>query len=173
MSNAGSANGQWIHDAVERYQRPLVSYTARMIGRPELARDIVQDVFLRLCEQDRARVEPQLAAWLFRVCRNRAIDEMRKAPGRSRMTTLTDQHAATQRSPEPTPPAALALAETRSAMLAQLETLPGNQQEAIRLKFQHGLSYKQIADITGHSVGNVGFLIHAGIKTLRQRLADA
>ena len=49
-------------------------------------------------------------------------------------------------------------------------TLPANQQEVIRLKFQHGLSYKQIAEVTQLSVSNVGFLIHAGLKTLRQRL---
>jgi RNA polymerase sigma factor (sigma-70 family) len=168
MPNGGSANGQWIHDAVERYQRPLVAYTARILGRGDLAGDIVQDVFVRLCQQDRAAVEPQLAAWLFRVCRNRAIDELRKD---GRMTTVTDT-AATQQCDALSPPAALVHEESKSAMLRQLETLPGNQQETIRLKFQHGLSYKQIADITGHSVSNVGFLIHTGLKTLRQRLSD-
>jgi RNA polymerase sigma-70 factor (ECF subfamily) len=172
MPPGESPNGQWIHDAVERYQRPLLSYTARILGRGEHARDIVQDVFVRLCEQDRAAVEPQLAAWLFRVCRNRAIDEMRKAPGINRMTTLTNA-TATPTSDAPAPPEAMAQEESKSALLRQLESLPGSQQEAIRLKFQHNLSYKQIADITGHSVGNVGFLIHTGIKTLRQRLGDA
>ena len=40
----------------------------------------------------------------------------------------------------------------------------------IRLKFQHGLSYKQIAEVTQLSVSNVGFLIHTGLKALRERL---
>jgi RNA polymerase sigma-70 factor (ECF subfamily) len=39
----------------------------------------------------------------------------------------------------------------------------------IRLKFQNGFSYKQIAGITGLSVSNVGFLIHTGIQALRKR----
>jgi RNA polymerase sigma-70 factor (ECF subfamily) len=54
--------------------------------------------------------------------------------------------------------------------VAFLGDLPANQQEAIRLKFQHELSYKQIAEVTQLSVSNVGFLIHTGLKTLRQRL---
>ena len=39
------------------------------------------------------------------------------------------------------------------------------------LRFQGGLSYAQIAEVTGDSLGNVGYLIHVGIKTLRERLA--
>jgi RNA polymerase sigma-70 factor (ECF subfamily) len=61
--------------------------------------------------------------------------------------------------------------EGLSEILNALAGLPASQQEVIRLKFQNGLSYKDIGRITGHSVGNVGYLIHTGIKTLRQRLA--
>ena len=57
-------------------------------------------------------------------------------------------------------------------MLALLDTLPPNQREVIRLKFQNGFSYQEISRISGHSVSNVGYLIHAGIKTLRGRLFD-
>jgi RNA polymerase sigma-70 factor (ECF subfamily) len=57
-------------------------------------------------------------------------------------------------------------------VLALLESLPPNQREVIRLKFQNGFSYQEISRISGHSVSNVGYLIHAGIKTLRGRLFD-
>jgi len=48
-----------------------------------------------------------------------------------------------------------------------------HQREVIRLKFQNGFSYQEISRISGHSVSNVGYLIHAGIKTLRGRLFDS
>ena len=41
----------------------------------------------------------------------------------------------------------------------------------LRLRFQAGLTYKEIQRVTGHSLGNVGYLIHVGIRTLRARLA--
>ena len=50
--------------------------------------------------------------------------------------------------------------------------LPPNQQEVLRLKFQHSLSYREISSITGLSETNVGFLIHVGIKRLRELLPD-
>lgn len=60
--------------------------------------------------------------------------------------------------------------ETFHSALKVLETLPVSQQEVIRLKFQNELSYKEISQVTGLSVTNVGYLIHAGLKTIRQTL---
>jgi RNA polymerase sigma-70 factor (ECF subfamily) len=54
-----------------------------------------------------------------------------------------------------------------------LGRLPENQGEVLRLRFQHQLTYKQIADVTGLSVSNVGFLIHTGLKSLRERFAGS
>ena len=52
-----------------------------------------------------------------------------------------------------------------------MSDLPDNQQECIRLKFQHGMSYKQISQITSLTVTNVGFLIHTGLKSVRRELS--
>ena len=57
-----------------------------------------------------------------------------------------------------------------ASIVAMLDTLPANQAEVIRLKFQHGLSYQQIANVTQLSVSNVGYLMHTGLKTLREKL---
>lgn len=62
------------------------------------------------------------------------------------------------------------LQDTSSEVLRLLETLPENQQEVVRLKFQNGLSYREISEITGLSVSNVGYLLHAAIQTLRRKL---
>ena len=51
-----------------------------------------------------------------------------------------------------------------------LADLPLNQREVVRLKFQNQLSYQEIAAVTSLSVGNVGFLLHTALKTLRSRL---
>ena len=66
-----------------------------------------------------------------------------------------------------------ALAGSSSDLAAALSRLSANQQEVIRLKFQHGLKYREIAEVTGLSVTNVGFLIHTGIKKLRDALGES
>lgn len=55
-------------------------------------------------------------------------------------------------------------------VLAAMEHLTPNQQECLRLKFEHGLGYREIAEITGQTTSNVGFVIHAGLTRLRARL---
>ena len=54
--------------------------------------------------------------------------------------------------------------------LKAIDGLPGNQQEVLRLKFRHGLSYREIAGVTGLTASHVGVLIHEGMKVLRRRL---
>ena len=55
-------------------------------------------------------------------------------------------------------------------MLQILADLPDNQQEVVRLKFQDNLSYRDIAEVTGLSVSNVGYLLHMAVKRLREQL---
>jgi RNA polymerase sigma-70 factor (ECF subfamily) len=52
-----------------------------------------------------------------------------------------------------------------------IDRLPPNQQEVVRLKFQHGFSYKEISRITELTVTNVGFLIHAAVTRMRAEFA--
>lgn len=172
MSDEGRpAEGDWIRSAVARYERPLVAYAAHVLGGDvERARDVAQETFVRLCSQDRAKVEPHLAEWLFTVARNQAIDVRRKE---RRMGLLSDADADKAASEAPAPGDAIERQEAVSQVLRSIEMLPDNQQECIRLKFQHGLSYKQISQVTKLSVSNVGFLIHTGLKTLRKRLGES
>lgn len=86
------------------------------------------------------------------------------------MTALGDQEANGQVASEPDPAALAERNDDTARVLALLETLPDGQRETIRLKFQNGFSYKEISRITGYTVTNVGYLIHVGIKTLRERL---
>ena len=167
MDSPGQQNG-WIGHAVAQHERLLVGYAARLLGNDlEAARDVVQDAFVRLCAQDRATVEPHLAEWLLAVVRNRAIDVRRKE---GRMRLIDDDHREVEASANANPATIVESHADASSIVAMLDALPANQAEVIRLKFQHGLSYQQIANITKLSVSNVGYLIHTGLKTLRERL---
>lgn len=167
-SQAGS-HQDWVRGAVGRYEGPLTLYASRLLGDADRARDVVQDTFLRLCGQRREEIGDRLAEWLFTVCRNRALDVLRKE---GRMTRLGDDQVHACRSPEPDPAEAIELRDSAARVMAGLDALPVNQREVIRLKFQNGFSYREISRISGHSISNVGFLIHTGLKTLRKRLAD-
>jgi RNA polymerase sigma-70 factor (ECF subfamily) len=167
MAVPDAPDGQWIRQAVEQFEGPLILYAARLLGETERARDVVQDTFLKLCQQRPEAVRPHLAEWLFTVCRNRAIDVARKE---GRMTRLIDEQVRAHPGDAPAPDVVLERHEAAAQALRLLDELPPNQREVIRLKFQNGFSYQEISRISGHSVSNVGFLIHVGMKTLRSRM---
>ena len=154
----------WVADALELHQRPLIRYAKWLLGDLESARDVVQETFLRLCRADPVRLEGHLAPWLFTVCRNLALDARTKA---ARMASI-DHHQF---------PVACDLDERHDArqalarIHAALQKLPTNQREVVYLKFQCDLSYKEISEITALSVSNVGFLLHTAVRAIRGHLS--
>lgn len=176
---AGDAEGdaaEWIRHVVDRFESPLTQYATRLMrGDVDRARDVVQDTFVKLWSADRAEVDSHLGQWLYRVCRNRALDIRRKE---SRMTALQDDkldvisqpNAAAREAHGDDSPIAPAHEPHGPAVIALLSTLNETQQEALRLKFQGGLSYKEIAAVMDITSNHVGVLIHNAIKALRERM---
>lgn len=156
---------EWVLDAVQRYEGPLVRFAQRLVGDEATARDIVQHAFLRLCDQPPEEVEGRLAPWLFAVCRNKAVDCLRS---RQRAGAAGEFELPCCESKEPDP-AAIAeqrdLAEQIGRLIAQL---PGGQREAISL-WAEGLTYRDIAALLETTEGNVRVLMHRAIKRLRQQ----
>jgi RNA polymerase sigma-70 factor (ECF subfamily) len=149
-------------------QDPLIRYAARLLRDPDRARDVVQDAFVRFMAQPAAEVDGHAVEWLFTVCRNRALDVLRKE---NRMRRFEEGEMERASTAEPRPGHTLEAAETHASVLKLIDRLPPNQQEVVRLKFQNGFSYKEIARITELSVTNVGFLIHTAVTRLRRDFA--
>ena len=158
----------WITAAMDAHAEALVRYTARLTPDLDTARDVVQDAFLRLCKADRAAVGDRVDLWLFTVCRNRAFDLYRKD---RRMTPLTEAAARSRAAADDGPEAAALQLDAHGRLLALVAMLSDRQQDVVRLKFQHELSYAEIAQVTGLSVSNVGYLLHVALKRLRELAA--
>jgi RNA polymerase sigma-70 factor (ECF subfamily) len=147
---------------------PLTRYAARLLNDPDRARDVVQDAFIKLMAQPPGSVDGHVVEWLFTVCRHGALDIFRKE---NRMRRFEEGEL--ERSPDSgaRPGRTLEAEETQASVLRLIDRLPPNQQEVVRLKFQNGFSYKEIAGITALSVTNVGFLIHTAVARLRREFA--
>jgi RNA polymerase sigma factor (sigma-70 family) len=156
---------QFIEWALKEYERPLIGYAQGFVHDWERARDVVQDTFIRLCQQDVAKVRDGVKTWLFTVCRNRALDVLRKD---SRLVEMDEKKLL--KIPGNTVSAATLLEkeEVHNRLDAYLQRLTPNQREVIVLKFQQGLSYEEISRVTGLTPGNVGFLLHHALKRLRE-----
>ena len=158
-----------VHRALIEFESALIGYAASIVKDEDRAKDVVQDTFIKLYEQDPEKVKESLKAWLFTVCRNRCFDVIRKE---KRMINVEDDQLTVIRDVEDDPSRAAERADEHSNVIKFLDRLPQNQREVIRLKFEGDMSYKEISQTTQLSVSNVGFLIHAGIKRLRGLLSD-
>ena len=162
-----SAREKFIEQALTDYESALIGYASTILNDTDRARDVVQDTFIRLCEQDLAKVEDSLKSWLFTVCRNRALDVLRKE---KRSQPLDEIHWKKVVGPGLQPDEAAEYQEHLVQLNTYLARLTDSQREVITLKFQQGLSYQDIHEITGFTSGNIGFLIHTGLKRLRDIL---
>lgn len=165
--SGGTSKAEWIRAALDRFERPLLRYALRLTGDLETARDVVQDTFLKLCEARPERVDGHLAAWLYTVCRNRAFD-VRKKEGR--MDPLAEEALESCPARDPSPGTVAAGREVHGMVLDALRGLPEREREAFRLKFQDDLTYREISQIMGVSLGTVSTLIAGALDTVRGRL---
>jgi RNA polymerase sigma-70 factor (ECF subfamily) len=153
-------------DTLQRYERPLIRYAHGYTGDLEEARDIVQDVFVKLSQCLHTLDHERLAPWLFTVCRNRALDHQRK---HRRLVVMETETLDLEMSADPSPHEEMDRTETATTLRQLIDTLPARQQEAVRLKFIAGLDYQQISAAMKTSIGNVGYLIHHGVAALRTK----
>lgn len=168
-----SASQSWIDAAIEQYEDPLLRYAQHFVFDLETARDVVQDTFMKLCKQSEDEMRPKLAKWLFTVCRNRAIDLCRKE-GRMKVAPQDQirDELAVRADDSFSPTIAIEKVETAAGLLRQVTQLPSQQQEALRLKFHGGLTYREIAEVMGLTTSHVGVILHTAISKLRQRMTS-
>ena len=155
---------------VETYSGPLTQYAWHRTGNPDTAREVVQEVFLRLAKTNLGKIEDHVVPWMYTVCRNLTIDYQRK---QSRWVMNTEQEIDNRNpSAEPDPGKATVRSETQSLLRQCIDELPERDREVMVLKFQNGLSYKDIARILDLSVSNVGFIIHQSVNKLRESMTQ-
>ncbi len=167
MTDGNPAQAAWVRQALDTYERPLLRYAARFTGDLDLARDVVQDAFVKLCREDPAKLNGRLAPWLYTVCRNRALD-VRKMEGR--MQALQQHQAEAQPDIAPGPGRRAIAREEHALVLEAVAALPANQQEAFRLKFEHGLTYRDISRVMNMPLSTVNYTIAQALTAVRTRL---
>lgn len=156
-----------VEYALKEYESPLIGYAMGILKDLDRARDVVQDTFIRLYKQDVEKVKGGLKTWLYTVCRNRALDVLRKE---KRMVVVDDEMFNYTESKDLSPDDAVDQHERVTQLMGYLDSLSDNQKQVIILKFQKGMSYTEISEETGLTAGNVGFLLHNGLKKLREIL---
>ena len=145
---------------------PIYRYVALRLRRREDAEDITQLVFERIVAalpRYRHSGKP-FQAWAFRIARNAVIDHQRRLRPTEPLASVAE-------------PADGLLLEARSLhaeevreLLAAIQALTPDQQEALALRYGAELSAEEAARVMGRRAGTVRGLTFRAIEALRRNL---
>lgn len=157
---------------MERYERPVLNVIYRYLGDAQRAEELAQEVFLTVYQQ-RRRYWPRakFSTWLFRIVRNRCLNELRDRQKLLRHTAQPGEaieHLADTKSVRPDQ--RIMQAELETTLNAALQSLPESQRLAFVLSQIQGFTYKEVAETLGVSVFACESLIYRARLALRDKL---
>jgi RNA polymerase sigma-70 factor (ECF subfamily) len=152
----------------ETYKDKIYSIALRFSGEESLAMDIAQDTFLKLfSSMAEFRGDAQFSTWVYRLVVNSCLDHKRRS---WRLIPIADDLLAVLRAPGDALHALLH-SEMRGRVRSAIEKLPAEQRIVVVLRYTEGLSYEEIAEVLGCSMGTVASRLSRAHKSLGRRLS--
>jgi RNA polymerase sigma-70 factor (ECF subfamily) len=168
-------------ELIGRFQQPVYTLALRLLGNPEEACDVAQEVFLKVFRNIGSfRGQSSLKTWIYRITINEAHNARRWFFRHKRREVELDQSPEESRSWKETisdgsrSPYDEALDREQHVMIeAALEKINPIFREAVVLRDITDLSYEEIAEILNVSLGTVKSRILRGREALREQLAGS
>ncbi len=156
-----------LAELMDRYAGMLMRYATNFLRSADDADEVLQDTFLRAERAIRKGTRPErLESWLFRIAVNRCRSRRRQF-----LWLVTGDRAARVISHASSPPEAEGV-EWNDEIGHALTTLRPAHREAFLLKHVEGLSYEEIAEITGVGIPALKMRVSRACERLRERLSD-
>jgi RNA polymerase sigma-70 factor (ECF subfamily) len=162
---------------VTDYQRMVYQLALHLLGDPQDALDVSQEVFLNVFRRlPSFRGQSSLRTWIYRIVLNQASNRQRWWRRRYRAQQVAlDDHAALHgdlpdRRGSAAPDVVLEQRETSMRVWQALEALPFDQRAVVVLREIDGLSYEEIGGALGVGVGTVKSRLARARSTLRSTL---
>jgi RNA polymerase sigma-70 factor (ECF subfamily) len=150
---------------VRRWQQPVGRFLARLAGPSDRVDDLCQEVFLRVYEAaGRYRETGAFSTWLYRIALNVARDAGRRR--RREPVPLDDDPAGAG----PAPEAVCAREELARLVARAVAELPDPLREVLVLRHYEGMSFEEIARLTGTPASTLKSRFAAALGRLRHRL---
>ena len=153
----------------DRYSGRIYNFALRFLRNAEAAEDATQEVFVKMMRHaNQFQGDAKLSTWLFSITANWCRDYLRKADNKIKESedVLVTLPAPSELSPDRT----LEQRENEAMIKRALQALTPEQREAILLSRYQGLSYAEIAQISGCSEGAVKTRVFRAMETLKKAL---
>lgn len=159
-----------VESVFRRHHDELFRYLARECGDPHLARDAVQEAFLRLHQQRDAVAAATVRSWLFTTGMNVLRDTYRTRTTQRRILETRAARVPAPR-PDPDPAQELERRQDRERLRAALDALRERERTALLMR-EEGFKHREIAEALQTTTGSVGTLISRALSKLARALDD-
>ncbi|HYE60444.1 MAG TPA: sigma-70 family RNA polymerase sigma factor [Phycisphaerales bacterium] len=150
-----------LGELARRYEQPLLGLALGIVNNRELARDAVQDMWVRVIRAAASfQAQSSVRTWMYRILINRAITLRQAAARKPVSTTFPEADAAT----------AVHAGEEAERIRTAVRELPENQQLILLLAYHEGLTHEAAADVLGIPLGTLKSRLHAALTALRAKL---
>lgn len=174
MLKVKEGNVAAFEELVEIHQTAVVGTVAKMLGSPNDAEDIAQQVFIRIWKSAK-RYEPQakFTTWMFTITRNLVFNEVRR---RQRKPTVSveereeESHKTVEDEQSSRPDDEVLQNELEKAVDDAIQQLPEKQRMAVVLRRYEEMPYEDIGKVLKMSVPAVKSLLFRARTQLKQSL---
>jgi RNA polymerase sigma-70 factor (ECF subfamily) len=158
-----------LKEIFDQYHKKVYRIAYGVVRQREEALDIVQEVFIKLYRSIRNfKGKSKFYTYLYRTAMNTAIDHTRKM-GRYPFSSLDEMEGFQPADGvEKRPDSLLLLKELEERVKSALEKLPIDQRMALIFREVEGLSYQEMAEVIGCSIGTVMSRLHYARKRIRE-----
>jgi len=171
-----------FRELVQRYGDGVLGYLFRMTGNRDQAEDLFQETFKKVHEKAHTFRGQRFKSWLFTIATRVAIDSARRRKRRPVLTVVSgadcdedhpsslDTLAACEDAADPAEE--MVKAEQKEHVRRAIESLPARQRATLVLAYYQQLSYREVADVMGCSIGTVKTQMSRALATLARKLPD-
>jgi RNA polymerase sigma-70 factor (ECF subfamily) len=163
-------------ELVNRYYKQIYRFLVRFTGRPHMAEDLIQDVFMKVSKSaetfDQTR---KLRPWLYSIAANRARDALRSVGRADKQIVIHKTDGDMEVSlahllpvTSVAPDEEIIAKETTQKVQLALADLPEQLREILVLAYYDQLPYKDISDMLGIPLGTVKSRLHKAVITFGQ-----
>ncbi|MEL7297095.1 MAG: sigma-70 family RNA polymerase sigma factor [Pseudomonadota bacterium] len=146
----------------------------RIVGDSDVAEDVVSDVYFQVWQQAN-RFDPTRGAaiaWILTMCRNRALDALRRRSVAVRYAVTYENNEANSERAQP-PDDLLIAVDDNSLVHNALSRIAVDDRQLLALAFFRGYTHQELAAITGQPLGTIKSKIRRTLAKLKELLRDS
>ncbi len=176
IREAAAGDPAALESLYDRYSRVVFSFALRIVADPQIAEEILQEVFFRAWQQGSSfqASRGSLVTWLLSITHNLSIDEIRKRNRRPQKADSAEPEAllAGMRDESQNVEDEVWLSSLRESIIEAMDQLPKAQREPIELAYFQGLTQREIAERLDEPLGTIKTRMRLGMLKLREYLGQ-